>query len=47
MSELLASELTLNDSGKLYHLNIGNGDLASTIILVGDQSRVKSVSSFF
>ncbi|MFD1552839.1 phosphorylase [Putridiphycobacter roseus] len=47
MSELLSSELTLNDAGKLYHLNIGNEDIANTIILVGDQTRVKLVASFF
>lgn len=41
------SELTLNDQGKVYHLNVGNGDIAPIVILVGDQNRVTLVSSFF
>ncbi len=47
MAEFKPSELTLNEDGKLYHLNIGNGDIANTIILVGDQARVEVVGSFF
>lgn len=42
-----ASELTLDKNGKIYHLGIGPGDLAKTIILVGDQNRVELVGSFF
>jgi uridine phosphorylase len=42
-----ASELTLDKNGKIYHLGIGPGDLAETIILVGDQNRVELVGSFF
>ncbi|MCB9223462.1 MAG: nucleoside phosphorylase [Crocinitomicaceae bacterium] len=42
-----ASELTLDKDGKIYHLGIGPGDLAQTIILVGDQNRVELVGSFF
>lgn len=41
------SELTLNEQGKVYHLNVGNGDIAPTVILVGDQDRVALVASFF
>ena len=44
---LKASELTINDKGKLYHLDIGPEDVADTVILVGDQDRVKTVASFF
>lgn len=42
-----ASELTLDKDGKVYHLGIGPGDLAETIILVGDQNRVDLVGTFF
>lgn len=42
-----ASELTLDKNGKIYHLGIGPGDLAETIILVGDQNRVDLVGEFF
>lgn len=42
-----ASELTLDKNGKIYHLGIGPGDLAKTIILVGDQNRVDLVGTFF
>ncbi|UKN02873.1 nucleoside phosphorylase [Paracrocinitomix mangrovi] len=42
-----ASELTLDKNGKIYHLGIGPGDIAETIILVGDQNRVDLVGTFF
>lgn len=42
-----ASELTLDKNGKVYHLGVGAGDLAETIILVGDQDRVKKVGAYF
>lgn len=42
-----ASELTLDKHGKIYHLGIGPGDVAKTIILVGDQNRVDLVGTFF
>lgn len=41
------SELILNKDGSLYHLNLLPGDLAETIILVGDQNRVPLVSKYF
>jgi uridine phosphorylase len=42
-----SSELVLNNKGQVYHLGLGTEDLAEKIILVGDQDRVKLVSSFF
>jgi len=42
-----ASELTLDKNGKIYHLGVGPGDLAETIILVGDQKRVDLVGEYF
>lgn len=47
MAQFEASELTLDKNGKVYHLGIGPGDLAETILLVGDQDRVKFIGSFF
>ncbi|MBI3134292.1 MAG: nucleoside phosphorylase [Bacteroidetes bacterium] len=47
MAKLEASELTLDKNGKVYHLGIGPGDIADTVLLVGDQDRVKFIGSFF
>ena len=41
------SELILNPSGSVYHLNLLPENLASHIILVGDPDRVAVISSFF
>lgn len=41
------SELILNPDGSIYHLNLLPGDIAHTIITVGDQDRVDQVSSYF
>ncbi|UKM64063.1 nucleoside phosphorylase [Flavobacteriaceae bacterium GSB9] len=41
------SELILNPHGSIYHLNLRPEHVAQTIILVGDQDRVKRVSSHF
>jgi len=42
-----ASELVLNKDGKVYHLDLYPEQIATKIILVGDQGRVEQVSSFF
>lgn len=42
-----ASELVLDQHGQVYHLGLKPEHLAATVILVGDQSRVALVSSFF
>jgi len=47
MSKFEASELTLDKNGRVYHLGLSQGDIADTVILVGDQDRVKFVGSFF
>lgn len=47
MKTFAPSELTLNQDGKIYHLNIDAGDVADTVILVGDPDRVKFVGTFF
>jgi uridine phosphorylase len=41
------SELILNGDGSIFHLKLLPGDIADTIILVGDPNRVKMVSAFF
>ncbi|MDR2474778.1 MAG: nucleoside phosphorylase [Bacteroidales bacterium] len=41
------SELILNDDGSIFHLHLKPEQLAETVILVGDPSRVAQVASFF
>ncbi len=47
MKKFEPSELTLNQAGKIYHLNIAAEDVADTVLLVGDPDRVKFVGTFF
>lgn len=47
MVRIPESELIINPDGSIFHLHIKPGQLASTIILVGDPGRVETVSSFF
>jgi uridine phosphorylase len=44
---LEASELILNADQSIYHLNLHPGEIAETIILVGDPGRVPKVSRYF
>lgn len=41
------SELILNADGSIYHLNLVPGDIADTVITVGDPERVPQVSKYF
>lgn len=41
------SELILNPDGSIYHLHLKPGDVAETIITVGDPDRVAAVSKYF
>ena len=41
------SELIVNDQGRVYHLNLAPGELANTVITVGNPERVKEVSKYF
>lgn len=41
------SELILNPDGSVYHLNLKPEQVATTIILVGDQNRVARISAYF
>lgn len=41
------TELILNPNGSVYHLKLRPEDLADNVIVVGDQGRVETISSFF
>lgn len=41
------SELVLNDKSQVYHLGLSPENVSEKVILVGDQDRVKMISSFF
>jgi uridine phosphorylase len=47
MDLLSESDLIINPDGSIYHLNLLPGDVASTIITVGDPERVSEVSKYF
>ena len=41
------SDLIINPDGSIYHLNLLPGDIADTVITVGDPDRVWEVSKYF
>ncbi len=45
--ELKNAELVLNTDGSIYHLKLHPGDVAETILLVGDPGRAKMISEYF
>jgi uridine phosphorylase len=47
MKSISETDLILNGDGSLYHLNLVPGDVADTIITVGDPDRVSGVSKYF
>lgn len=47
MEKIKDSDLILNKDGSVYHLNLLPGDIANTIITVGDQERVSKISALF
>jgi uridine phosphorylase len=47
MKPIAESELILNKDGSVYHLHLLPGDLADTVITVGDPDRVPRVSRYF
>ena len=47
MKAIKDTELILTNERKIYHLNLSKEEIADTIIIVGDQSRVKQVSNHF
>jgi uridine phosphorylase len=47
MQPIGESELIINSRGAIYHLDAKPGEIAETIITVGDPARVKEVSKYF
>lgn len=47
MTTINKTDLVLNSDGSIYHLNLFPGDVAETILLVGDPGRVDLVAGFF
>lgn len=45
--EIQESELILNPDGSVYHLNLKPENISDTIIFVGDQDRVQTISKHF
>lgn len=44
---MLVADLALNAERKIYHLNLKPGDVAETILLVGDPERAHTFAGFF
>ena len=42
-----ATELIITEKGRIYHLDLEPNEIGSTIILVGDQERVPTISKYF
>lgn len=47
MDNIQSSELILNEDGSIFHLHLKPEDIADTIILVGDPSRVNLIATYF
>ncbi|MCZ4222790.1 nucleoside phosphorylase [Pedobacter rhodius] len=45
--KIAESDLIINPDGSVYHLNLLPGDVADTVITVGDPDRVGEVSKYF
>lgn len=47
MKSIAETDLILNADGSAYHLNLLPGDVADTVITVGDQDRVGEITQYF
>lgn len=47
MERIAETDLILNADGSAYHLNLLPGDVADTVITVGDQDRVGEITQYF
>jgi uridine phosphorylase len=47
MKRISETDLILNKDGSIYHINLLPGDVAGTVITVGDPNRVRQVSKYF
>jgi len=44
---IASSELIINPDGSVFHLHLKPGEIADTILLVGDPGRIKMIADFF
>ena len=47
MNRISETDLILNADGSVYHLDLLPGEIADTIITVGDQDRVEGITKYF
>lgn len=47
MNRISETDLILNADGSAYHLNLLPGEVADTVITVGDQDRVEGITKYF
>src|ERR1700761_3004106 len=47
MNRISETDLILNADGSIYHLNLLPGDIADTVITVGDPDRGGAISQYF
>jgi uridine phosphorylase len=47
LKQIAETDLILNKDGSVYHINLLPGDVADTVITVGDPDRVAQVSKYF
>lgn len=47
MKSFEESELILTPENRLYHINLKEEEIADTVIVVGDQNRVNTISKYF
>jgi uridine phosphorylase len=47
MNRISETDLIINADGSAYHLNLLPGDVADTVITVGDQDRVDGITKYF
>ena len=46
-NRLPESEFILNPDGSVYHLHLREEHIANTVLIVGDQGRVRQISKHF
>ena len=42
-----STELIITEEGRIYHLDLKPDEIGQTILLVGDQERVPTISKYF
>lgn len=47
MKRIEESELIINEDGSIFHLHLKSGEIADTILLVGDPARVEMIAAYF